>query len=242
MAQGIPATSGTLYLVPNTLGENDPAEVIPAQALARLRSLRYLIAENPKIARQLLKRAGATIPLQEIRIERLDEHTPASALADLLAPIAAGMDGGLVSDAGCPAVADPGAPLVRLAHERGIRVTPLVGPSSIMLALMASGLEGQCFAFHGYLPVEEAALVEKLRALEKESRRLRQTQIFIETPYRNERMLGMMLRTLNEATRLCTASELTLPGESIVARSIANWRRQPPPSLKDRPTVFLFAA
>jgi len=233
---------GTLYLVPNTLGDNDAGEVIPAPVLARLRSLRYLVAENPKVARQLLKRAGLTIPLQDIRIERLDEHTPASALDALLAPVLAGSDGGLVSDAGCPAVADPGAPLVHLAHQRGVRVAPLVGPSSVLLALMGSGLGGQCFAFHGYLPVEETALVEKLRSLEKESQRLAQTQIFIETPYRNERMMAIVLRTLRETTRLCVASNLTLPDETIATCRIADWRRQAPLSLKDLPTVFLFAA
>lgn len=234
--------AGTLYLLPNTLGENDPAEVIPAPVLTRLRTLRYLVAENPKVARQLLKRAGITTPLQDIRIERLDEHTPASALESLLAPILAGADGGLVSDAGCPAVADPGAPLVHLAHQQGVRVAPLVGPSSVLLALMGSGLGGQCFAFHGYLPVEEAALMEKLRSLEKDSQRLAQTQIFIETPYRNERMLGVVLRTLRETTRLCVASNLTLRDETIVTCRIADWRRRPTPSLKDLPTVFLFAA
>lgn len=236
------ALAGTLYLVPNTLGNNEAGEVIPAPVLARLLSLRYLVAENPKIARQLLKRAGITTPLQDIRIERLDEHTPPSALEALLAPILAGADGGLVSDAGCPAVADPGAPLVHLAHQRGVRVAPLVGPSSILLSLMGSGLGGQCFAFHGYVPVEEAALVEKLRSLEKESQRLAQTQIFIETPYRNERMLAVLLRTLRETTRLCVASNLTLPDESIVTCRIADWRRRAASTLKDRPTVFLFAA
>jgi len=233
---------GTLYLVPNTLGDNDAGEVIPAPVLARLRSLRYLVAENPKMARQLLKRAGLTTPLQDIRIERLDEHTPASALEALLGPILAGADGGLVSDAGCPAVADPGAPLVHLAHQRGVRVAPLVGPSSVLLALMGSGLGGQCFAFHGYLPVDETALVEKLRSLEKESQRFVQTQIFIETPYRNERMMAILLRTLRETTRLCVASNLTLPDETIVTCRIADWRRRTPPALKDLPTVFLFAA
>jgi len=233
---------GALYLVPNTLGDIDAGDVIPAPVLARLRSLHYLVAENPKVARQLLKRAGLTTPLQDIRIERLDEHTPASALETLLAPVLAGADGGLVSDAGCPAVADPGAPLVRLAHQRGVRVAPLVGPSSILLALMGSGLGGQCFAFHGYLPVEEATLVEKLRGLEKDSQRLAQTQIFIETPYRNERMLAILLRTLRETTRLCVASNLTLHHETIVTRPVADWRRRLFPSLKDLPTVFLFAA
>lgn len=233
---------GTLYLLPNTLGDNTLTEVLPELTLARLRSLRYVIAENPKSARQLLKRAGTTTPLQEICIERLDEHTPASALPALLAPIATGNDGGLVSDAGCPAIADPGAPLIALAHAQGIRVVPLVGPSSIMLALMASGLGGQHFAFHGYLPVDEAQLIAKLRELEKESRRLGQTQIFIETPYRNERMLGILLRALKETTRMCVAANLSLPGETVISRAIGDWRRSAAPALKDQPAVFLLVA
>lgn len=234
---------GQLYLLPNALGDTgELPQVLPQAALDRLQTLRYLIAENPKSARQLLKRAGTSIPLQEIRIERLDEHTPATALPGLLAPIAAGLDGGLVSDAGCPAVADPGSPLIRLAHEQGLRVVPLVGPSSIMLALMASGLDGQRFAFHGYLPVDEAELAAKLRELEKDSRRLTQTQIFIETPYRNDRMLGILLRTLKESSRVCVAANLSLESERIVSRTVRDWRRVAAPSLKDQPAVFLVAA
>ncbi len=237
-----PTSPGTLYLLPNALGDNALNEVLPELTLARLRSLRYLIAESPKSARQLLKRAGTTIPLQEIHIERLDEHTPASALPALLAPIVAGGDGGLVSDAGCPAIADPGAPLIALAHTQGIRMAPLVGPSSIMLALMASGLGGQHFAFHGYLPVDETQLLAKLRELEKESRRLGQTQIFIETPYRNERMFSMLLRALKETTRMCIAANLSLPGETVISKTIGDWRRSAAPALKDQPAVFLLAA
>ena len=233
---------GTLYLLPNALGDNTLNEVLPELTLVRLRSLRYMLAESPKSARQLLKRAGTPTPLQDIHIERLDEHTPASALPALLVPIAAGSDGGLVSDAGCPAIADPGSPLIALAHEQGIRVVPLVGPSSIMLGLMASGLGGQHFAFHGYLPVDEMQLLAKLRELEKESRRLGQTQIFIETPYRNERMLGMLLRSLKETTRMCIAANLSLPGEMVISQTIGGWRRSATPPLKDQPTVFLLAA
>lgn len=233
--------SGALYLLPNTLGGSNPNMVMPAPVLEKLRSLRYLIAETPKVARQLLKNAGLTTSLQDIQVSRLDEHTPAAALEALLAPLQ-NEEGGLVSDAGCPAIADPGAPLVRLAHERGIRVVPLVGPSSIMLALMASGLNGQHFAFHGYLPVEELALAEKLRLLEIESRQKLQTQIFIETPYRNDRMLAAILRSLRETTYLCVASDLTLRTETVATKIIRNWRRGTLPALKNRPTVFLFLA
>ena len=239
LAMTLSGNSGALYLLPNTLGDIDPNTVMPAPVMEKLRSLRYLIAETPKVARQLLKNAGITTPVQDIKIARLDEHTPAAALEALLAPLQ-NEDGGLVSDAGCPAIADPGAPLVRMAHERGIRVVPLVGPSSIMLALMASGLNGQRFAFHGYLPVEEQALTERLRLLEIASRQGLQTQIFIETPYRNERMLAAILRSLRETTYLCVASELTLQTETIATKNIRDWRRSTLPALKNRPTVFLF--
>src|SRR4051812_25434183 len=171
---------GTLYLVPNTLGDVAPEAVIPGPVLTRVLSLRRFIAESEKSARAFLKRAGVTGPLRDLRIERLDHNTPAARLPELLAPIAAGEDAGLLSEAGLPAVADPGAGLVRLAHERGIRVAPLAGPSSLLLALAASGLNGQRFAFHGYLPVDERDLAQALKDLERESRRLRQTQIFIE--------------------------------------------------------------
>ncbi len=241
LSKNVHGQLGILYLLPNTLGSNDANQVIPEPVLAKLRSLRYLVAENPKVARQLLKNAGLTTPLQDIRIARLDEHTPASALEDLLAPLKT-EDGGLVSDAGCPAIADPGAPLIRMAHERGIRVVPLVGPSSIILALISSGLNGQRFAFHGYLPVDESILTEKLRSLENESRQYQQTQIFIETPYRNDRMLAMILRSLRATTYLCVASELTLQTETIATKDVRNWQKTPPPSLKNRPTVFLFLA
>jgi 16S rRNA (cytidine1402-2'-O)-methyltransferase len=232
---------GTLYLVPCTLGDVPPETVVPAATLDRIRSLRYFIAESEKSARAFLKRVGVTRPLRELSIERLDHNTPAARLPDLLAPLAAGEDAGLVSEAGLPAVADPGAALVRLAHERGLRVAPLAGPSSIPLALAASGLNGQRFAFHGYLPVDEADLSAALKELERDSRRLGQTQIFIETPYRNDRTLAAMLRALAPATLVCVAAELTLPGEAIRTRTVAQWRGDPP-SLNDRPAVFLLLA
>jgi 16S rRNA (cytidine1402-2'-O)-methyltransferase len=236
------APKGRLYLLPNALGDGALTKVIPGASLDLIRSLRYLIAENPKSARQFLKRVEITVPLQDIRIERLDEHTPAADLSRLLAPLISGTDGGMVSEAGCPAVADPGAPLIKMAHEQGLRVVPLVGPSSIMLALMASGLEGQRFAFHGYLPVEEAELSAKLRELEKESRRLRQTQVFIETPYRNERLLKIMLGSLRDATWVCVATNLSLESETVVTRIVQQWKRAVPASLKDQPSVFLLQA
>jgi 16S rRNA (cytidine1402-2'-O)-methyltransferase len=232
---------GVLYLVPNTLGEVDPSGSIAQGALERARALDYFIAENEKSARAFLKRAGVTRPLREIRIERLDHNTPAENLAALLAPILEGRDAGLLSEAGLPAIADPGANLIRLAHLRGVRVTPLSGPSSLLLALSASGLNGQRFAFHGYLPVEEDKLLAALKELERESRRLDRTQIFIETPYRNERTLAAMLRALDPGTLLCIATDLSLENEQVRTRSLADWKKETP-SLRDRPTVFLFLA
>lgn len=234
--------TGSLYLIPNALGPGELRHVIPEAVLNRLRCLRYFIAENPKSARQLLKQAGIPVSLQDLHIERLDQNTPAAALPGLLAPLLEGTDGGLLSEAGCPAIADPGAPLVRLAHQSRIRVVPLVGPSSIVLALMASGLQGQRFAFHGYLPVEENPLMDKLRGMEKDSRRLDQTQIFIETPYRNDRMLRVMLRALRDTTWICVASNLSLPHELISSMPVRDWKRITVRSLKDSPTVFLLHA
>lgn len=233
--------AGLLYLLPNTLGETAPDVAIPAAVLNRARSLDYLIAEDPKAARAFLKRIGSKRALQDIRVERLDHNTRAGDLAALLAPVLAGSDAGLLSDAGLPAVADPGAGLVRLAHRSGVRVVPLSGPSSILLALSASGLEGQRFVFHGYLPVPESELLPALKELERQSRRLAQTQIFIETPYRNERTLDAILRALDPATLVCIAADLTLESEMVKTQSVAAWRKGSP-KLKGRPTVFLLLA
>lgn len=232
---------GSLYLLPNTLGDVEPEAVIPAAVLDRARSLEYIIAEDPKAARAFLKRIGATRPLQSIRVERLDHNTREGDVPALLEPLLAGSDAGLLSEAGLPAVADPGASLVRLGHERDIRVVPLIGPSSIMLALAASGLDGQRFVFHGYLPVAEAELVSTLKECERQSRNLKQTQIFIETPYRNDRTLATMLRALAPATLVCVAADLTLESEAVKTRPVVAWRKETP-QLKGRPTVFLLLA
>ena len=233
--------AGSLYLLPNTLGDTAAEAVIPAAALNRARSLEYFIAEDPKSARAFLKRIGFPRPLQELSMERLDHNTRASELASLLQPVLGGRDAGLLSEAGLPAVADPGAALVRLAHETGVRVVPLSGPSSLFLALAASGLEGQRFAFHGYLPVGAAELAASLKDLERQSRRLRQTQLFIETPYRNDRTFAAMVRTLSPATLVCVAADLTLESEAVETRTVAAWRKRSP-ALKGRPAVFLFLA
>ena len=232
---------GSLYLLPHTLGDTAPDSVIPSGVLDRARSLDYLIAEDPKTARAFLKRLGSTRALQSIRVERLDHNTPPGDVAHLLEPLLAGGEAGLLSEAGLPAVADPGASLVRLAHEKGVRVVPLSGPSSILLALAASGLEGQRFAFHGYLPIKASELAAWLKELERQSRRHAQTQIFIETPYRNDGTLSAMLRALSDDTLVCVAADLTLESEMVKTRSVAAWRKEMP-RLKGRPTVFLLLA
>lgn len=233
---------GTLYLLPNTLGGATAEAVIPAATLGLARTLDYIIAENPKTARSFLKRIAPNRPLQSVRLERLDHNTKAGDIAALLEPLLAGRDAGLLSEAGLPAVADPGSSLVRLAHARGLRVVPLSGPSSILLALAASGLDGQRFAFHGYLPVKEAELTAKLKDLERRSLHLRQTQIFIEAPYRNDRTLATLLRALGAGSLLCLATDLTFDSEAVHTRQVAAWRKERPPQLKGRPTVFLFLA
>ena len=235
-------TRGTLYLIPVPLGMIPAAESLPAAVCAQVAGLRYFIAENAKSARAFLKSLPSRIPLQDISISELNEHTPPAVLHERLAPLLAGSDVGLISEAGCPAVADPGAELVALAQANGIRIAPLVGPSSILLALMASGLGGQHFAFHGYLPAKEKARNQKITALEKESRTHRRTQIFIETPYRNLKLFAALLDHCAGQTRLCLATNLTLPGESILTHRIDQWKKLTPPEINRRPTVFLLLA
>ncbi|MCC6473953.1 MAG: SAM-dependent methyltransferase [Burkholderiales bacterium] len=230
---------GTLWLLPSTLGEAQPRDSIAAGVLERIRGLRYFIAEEPKTARAFLKAAGHPGPLAALHIERLG---PQRALLDaLLEPIENGADAGLLSEAGSPAVADPGAALVRLAHRRGVHVVPLPGPSSIVLALMASGLEGQRFAFHGYLPVRDPDRARAIRRAEERSRANRETAIFIEAPYRNAALLQALLAACREDTWLCLATDLTLKGESVTTRRVSDWR-PPLPDINRRPTVFLLLA
>ncbi|WP_019140867.1 SAM-dependent methyltransferase [Noviherbaspirillum massiliense] len=247
---------GTLYLIPNTLGPIDADSVdllglvIPTEVQSLTARLDYFIAENAKTTRAFLKLVAAirplAKPLQEIRISELNVNTEASMLPSLLAPLQAGQDAGLISEAGVPAVADPGANLVRLAHQKGIEVKPLVGPSSILLAVMASGLNGQSFAFNGYLPVDPAERAKRIKALEERSRQERQTQLFIETPYRNSALLEALIKTCKGNTLVCVATDLTLPGESIQTRMVANWKEELSsgrmPALHKKPTVFLLLA
>lgn len=231
---------GTLHLIPSSLGEIPWPTYLPAETRNAACRLKRFIAENAKTARAELKRLGHPVSLRDIAIEQLPEKLSPADIERLLAPLSAGEDVGLMSEAGCPGVADPGALLVRRAHELAIPVRPLVGPSSLLLALMASGLEGQRFAFHGYLPAREPERSKRIAELEKESGRLGQTQIFIEAPYRNEALFKALLAACRPQTRLCVATDLTLPSEAVAMRPIGEWRRQPMPPLDRRPTVFLF--
>ncbi|MFI4938725.1 MAG: SAM-dependent methyltransferase, partial [Burkholderiales bacterium] len=225
---------GILYLIPNTLGPADAgrtdalSHIIPADVQAIASGICYFIAENAKTTRAFLKLIALnnplTKPLQEIDIAELNINTPTAMLPALLEPLLAGHDAGLISDAGVPAVADPGANLVRLAHARGILVRPLVGPSSLLLAVMASGLSGQSFAFNGYLPVDPQQRAKRIKELEERSRQDRQTQLFIETPYRNAPLLDTLATTCQPATLVCVATDLTLATESIKTQTAAKWK------------------
>jgi 16S rRNA (cytidine1402-2'-O)-methyltransferase len=230
---------GNLYLIPSALGDVTWSAYLPADTRDTACRLTRFIAENAKTARAELKRLGHPLPMRDIAIEQLPERLAAADIEQLLSPLLAGEDVGLLSEAGCPGVADPGALLVRRAHELEIPVRPLVGPSSLLLALMASGLEGQRFAFHGYLPAKEPERTRRIAELEKDSKRHHQTQVFIEAPYRNIALLSALLATLHPKTRLCVASDLTLPTELISTRTIGDWGRLPLPALDRRPTVFL---
>ncbi len=234
--------TGTLYLIPCTLGDTEASQVLPQHVISIARSLQHYVVEQPKTARQFLSSLKHEHPIQSLHFATLNEHTAASELPELLTPLLAGFDVGIISEAGCPGIADPGATLVSLAHQKGICVIPLVGPSSILLALMASGLNGQCFAFHGYLPIAEADRNKTIAALEAESAKRRQTQLFIETPYRNDKLFAALIAQCHPQTLLCVATDVTLASEQILTRSIAQWKSRPAPLLNKRPSLFLFLA
>jgi 16S rRNA (cytidine1402-2'-O)-methyltransferase len=233
---------GSLHLIPVGLGDAAPATWLPQAAHELASRLTTYIAENAKTARAFLKLIGTISPLQDITIHTLNDNTDAAQIKSWLRPLTEGGDIGLVSEAGCPAVADPGAKVVAAAHGMGIRVVPWVGPSSILLGLMASGLDGQRFAFHGYAPVDAAERARQLKAWEAASARQNQTQIIIETPYRNDAMFSALKQALNGATRLCIARSLTTSDEWIKTFSIAEWKSRPTPDLAKKPTLFLFLA
>ena len=233
---------GTLYLIPVTLGDDMVQHVIPDYVLNVARKLETFVVESEKSARHFLSTIKTLKPVRELNLHLLNEHTDMKVLPDLLAPLLAGHNVGLMSDAGCPAVADPGAQLVQLAHKKGIRVVPMVGPSSILLSLMASGLNGQQFAFLGYLPVEKSQRNQKLKEIEKRSASHKETQLFIETPYRNQAMLDAILQTCHAQTQLCIACDVSLDSEMIVTKSIASWKSSAPIDIHKRPCLFLMLA
>ena len=234
-------TQGKLYLIPAPLGEGDPAEVIPAPVLAKACALDCFVVEEVRTARRYLSRAGLKGRIDALEFHTLNEHTTPDEVRALLPLFENGRDVGYLSEAGLPAVADPGAALVALCHEAGITVVPLSGPSSLLLALMGSGLNGQSFAFRGYLPIKEGERARAIRELEKTSAALNQTQIFIETPYRNDALFTDLLKGLSPAVRLCIAADLTLPTQTLLTRTVGEWRRAPY-SIGKRPCVFLLLA
>jgi len=230
---------GQLYLIPVDLVPGNTGDWIGTQLKTVVQALRFFVVEHPKSARQFLKALNLSLP--ELTLEVLDEHSGTEDVQRFVHKLEAGVDLGLLSEAGCPAIADPGAALVEAAHHAGFRVVPLVGPSSITLALMASGLEGQRFAFCGYLPREKSDRDQRIRALEKRSRSERETEIFIETPYRNEALFAALMECCNESTGLCVAADLTLPSESVVTKTVGDWRREKR-QIGRRPAVFLLLA
>lgn len=230
---------GRLYLLPVALGDVGWSGYLPAETRDIACRLKHFVVENAKTARAEMKRIGHPLPIREIDIAQIPEGPTTGDIDGLLSPAIKGEDLGVMSEAGCPAVADPGALLVKRAHQLGIQVMPNVGPSSLLLALMASGFNGQRFAFHGYLPTHDPERSHRIKDLDKESERLGQTQIFIETPYRNDTLLAALLANCRPATCVCTATDLTLPGEQVLSKPVERWRRETLPNLNRRPTVFL---
>jgi len=232
---------GKLYLIPSPLGENDPKEVIPVPVLESLTGFRTFVVEEIRTARRYLSKAGLKGRIGELEFHELNEHTDQSTIEGYLKLFDDGNDVALISEAGLPAVADPGAQLVSLAHRHGIEVVPAVGPSSLMLALMASGLNGQSFAFCGYIPAKTDERRSKLKTLEKVSSQLRQTQIIIETPYRNDSLFADMTSICSPSTKICVAANITMPDAFIKTKTAGEWKKQIP-VIGKRPCVFLILA
>lgn len=229
---------GTLYLIPTTLGESTAAEVLPGSIGRTVSLLNSYIVENEKTARKFIKEVCPSKSQPDLKLFALNKHTKSEDLQEMLKPLLLGENMGLMSEAGCPGVADPGAVIVQLAHQNGIRVVPLVGPSSILMALMASGLNGQNFAFNGYLPIDKNERKTSIRNLEKLSMERNQSQIFIETPYRNNKMLEDLLLHLGHSTLLTIAADITLPTEFIKTTTVQLWRKEKV-DLQNRPAIFI---
>ena len=230
--------NGTLYLIPTTLGENEPLEVLPILVKKRIEEINYYIAENEKSARRFIKKICPSKKQPLLQFSILNKYTQEIELSDFLNPCLKGHNMGILSEAGCPGIADPGADVVKLAHEKGIQVVPLVGPSSIVLALMSSGMNGQNFAFNGYLPIDSSERRAELKRLEKRSFDEKQSQLFIETPYRNNKLLEEICATLNQDTLVCVACDLTLPTEFILTKPVSYWKKNIA-DLHKRPAIFI---
>ncbi len=229
---------GQLYLIPNTLGESPIERNLPVETIDIIRSLKYFVVENIRSARRFLKRVDKAIEIDDLTFFVLDKHTNPNDVPGYLKPMLDGTNMGLVSEAGCPGVADPGADVVKLAHDKKIKVIPMVGPSSILLSVMASGLNGQSFAFNGYLPLKKGEVGKYIKNLEDRSIREKQTQLFIEAPYRNMKLLNELIINCRPQTRLCIACDITLETEYIQTKSIAQWKGKLP-DINKRPAIFL---
>ena len=229
---------GVLYLVPNTLGNPITEETIPEGIKERVSHIKLFIVENLRNARRYLKSLNREIDIDSLTFRELNEHTPPEEIPSFLDLVEAGMDAAILSEAGVPGVADPGAAVVRVAHEKGIRVVPLTGPSSLLLGLMASGLNGQNFCFHGYLPVKRPERIRKIREIEQSALRSGETQLFIEAPYRNDALLNDILETCQSATRLCIAADITQESEFISTKTTEAWKKKKP-TLHKRPVLFI---
>jgi 16S rRNA (cytidine1402-2'-O)-methyltransferase len=229
---------GKLYLIPTTMGDCDPMDVFPQTIKRSIELLDYYIVENDKTARKSIKLVCPEKKQADLTLYVLNKHTETKEHLEFIKPLLEGHNMGLMSEAGCPGVADPGAVIVKLAHEKGIQVVPLVGPSSILLAMMASGMNGQSFTFHGYLPIEKDEKKSSLKTLERISFEKNQSQIFIETPYRNNKLLEDLIQILHPETHLCIATDITLPTEYIKTKKIAAWKKETV-DLHKRPTIFI---
>jgi 16S rRNA (cytidine1402-2'-O)-methyltransferase len=229
--------SGTLYLIPTTLGESNLNTVIPENNNLITSRLRHFIVEDVRTARRFLRKMDKQFPIDDCTFFTLNQHTSATEASNFLEPLAKGNDMGIISEAGCPAIADPGADIVAIAQRKNMKVVPLVGPSSILLALMASGFNGQSFAFVGYLPIDSSERAKTLKRLESRAVSENQTQLFIETPYRNMKMLEDIIKHCQSNTRLCIAADITLDSEFIKTKPVGEWKQQLP-DLSKRPCIF----
>jgi 16S rRNA (cytidine1402-2'-O)-methyltransferase len=232
---------GSVYLIPSTLGDMAPLEVLPISIKQTIEKLDYYIVENEKTARHFIKKISPRKSQPSLKLSVLNKFTEPQEIPSFLNPCLDGLDVGILSEAGCPGIADPGAAVVKIAHDKNIQVIPLVGPSSILLALMASGMNGQNFAFNGYLPIDGSDRKKHIKDLERKSKEENQSQVFIETPYRNNKMLEELIKTLAPSTRICIAADITLPTEYIKTKTAINWKRENV-DLHKRPAIFIIQA